>query len=96
MNVTRRLQLVIVTCGLLAGCAKAPGPVSVIADKPRTIKTAAECVSSDPAWSEVPDRDVKRAELARLWRENRQKYRTVIAARRVCRASVRSYAAAGR
>lgn len=76
---------------VLAGCATTPGPVSVLASPPKPARLAPECTRADPAWAELPDRDVTQSELARLWRTNRGRYRAVIASRRVCRASVAAW-----
>lgn len=73
---------------VLPGCAMSPGPVAVTSEKLRPIRVPAECTSSDPAWAELPDKDVRQSELARLWRTNRWRYRSIVAMRRVCRASI--------
>ncbi|HRD78451.1 MAG TPA: hypothetical protein PK264_21350, partial [Hyphomicrobiaceae bacterium] len=51
---------------------------------------AAECDEPDPDWSYLPDRDVRRAELARNYRINHDRYQAMKGRRGICRASLRA------
>ena len=74
----------------LAACAGTPPQPVIVSEPPTPIHVAPECLSPDPAWTDLPDRDVTQSELARLWRRNRQAYRSIVAARAVCRVSIRA------
>lgn len=73
---------------LLAACAKEPPEVVMVSTAPPTPSIAAECTSQDPVWAELPDADVRRGEAARNYRLNKDRYRSLLANRRICRASL--------
>ncbi len=70
-------------CGV-AGAIEAPKPeVKPVAPRP-----VAECLTPPPKWEPLPERDVRRSELARLWRLNGDRFDRMAAERRVCRAGL--------
>ncbi len=87
----RHAILIAAAALLAAACAKAPPPVSVVSEPAPAPLLPAECTSPDPAWRDLPDADVTRSSVARLWRVNRNAYRQVVGARRVCRASLAAH-----
>lgn len=72
----------------LAGCDKTPPEVVVAPAERLHPAIAAECRTDDPAWRDLPDADIRRAEMARNYRANKDLYRSVLDRRRVCRASL--------
>lgn len=77
-----------VVAAMLAACAKDPPEVVLVSQAPAIPVIAAECTSPDPAWTELPDADVRRSEAARNYRLNKDRYRSLLAKRRICRASL--------
>jgi uncharacterized lipoprotein YajG len=76
---------------LLAACAKdEPPQVVLVTQPPAPPSIAAECTDADAAWVELPDADVKRGEAARNYRTNKDRYRSLLAKRRVCRAGLKA------
>jgi hypothetical protein len=84
------LVLVLLVALAAAACSKEPPPVTVVSAPPVTPALPAECEAPDPAWTEVPDADIKRSTAARIWRANAQAFRTIKGLRRVCRAGLRA------
>lgn len=80
--------LAVVLAFAVAGCEKAPPEIVIVSAEPAAPVLAAECTDADPAWLELPDADVRRAEAARNYRLNKGRYRTLLAKRRVCRAAL--------
>lgn len=85
---------------MLAACAKDPPEVVLVSPAPAVPIIPAECLpctaadreqsrcNHDPAWTELPDADVRRSEAARNYRLNKDRYRSLLAKRRICRASL--------
>ena len=76
--------------GALAGCSSTPRTeYVVVSPEPVRPILAAECRPAERrAWRDLPDRDVRRSDLARLWRHNRSAHDDLEGARRVCWASL--------
>lgn len=73
---------------LVAACSKEPPEVVLVSAAPAVPVIAAECRSPDPAWVDLPDADVRRSEVARNYRLNKDRYRSLLARRGICRASL--------
>lgn len=81
----RLLALSVAT--ILAGCAPDAAPVVTMVE-PAPVSLPSECTSGDPAWVNLPDKDVKRSEAAKNYDTNKRQYNRVLARRSVCRAAI--------
>jgi hypothetical protein len=79
----------------LGGCSSRPAPeiVVVAAEPPRPVYPAECNPARDRGWQDLPDADVRRAELARNYAANRAGLRKLAASRRVCWAGLKAHAA---
>lgn len=73
---------------VLAACAKEPPQVVMVSAAPAVPVIASECTSADPMWVDLPDADVRRALVARNYLLNKDRYRSLLAKRLICRASL--------
>lgn len=78
----------VLVAAMLSACAKDPPEVVLVSQAPAVPVIAAECMSAAPAWSDLPDTDVRRSEVARNYRLNKDRYRSLLAKRRICHASL--------
>ncbi len=83
--------LVLLATLALAGCGKPePVPTPYVQSIERTY--ARECNSdADPKWKDPPDRAASRSESARLFRENKTRFRSLEKYRAACSASHRAH-----
>lgn len=88
-----RAAHLILALTFLSGCASTPEPKTRIVTVREPARTyAPECTAmDDPTWDILPDRDVRRAEGARNYRINRQKFATLERRRAACRASHKAH-----
>lgn len=78
-----------IAAAVLAGCAKEPPEVVLVAAETPPPAIAAECDDRrDPSWQELPDRDVRRSEGARQHDANKDRVRALKSARRICRGAL--------
>lgn len=74
---------------LVVGCAKERPEVVVVTSKPGQPAIPSECYpAGDPVWAELPDRDVRRSEGARILRINKERFADIKGYRRVCSAAL--------
>jgi hypothetical protein len=75
--------LILIAAVMLAGCSN-PVVVTSLAGVPN------ECLSSDPAWKQLPDSDVSRSEAARNYQTNKEAFKSMRSNRAICRAGLKA------
>lgn len=72
----------------LAGCGKPEPEIVLVEPEPRVIELPAECTSSDPAWTPMPDGDLDKKTIPRITKKNEASFAEVLGKRRVCRGAI--------
>lgn len=65
-----------------------PEVPTVVVTPAKPIALPAECTSSDTAWDEVPDADIKLSMSVRHDRINKDNYKAILSKRHVCRTAI--------
>ncbi len=86
-----RIYASLLSCFLLTGCGVAGAlETPAVATKAPEPRIVGECLTQSPPWERLPDRDIRRSELARLWRLNESRYQRMAGERRICRAGLKA------
>ena len=83
-------RAMVVATGLVLGACGGPpqAPITVVQPEAPVVYLPRECTVADPAWQDLPDRDVRRSEGARNLAANRSAYKQMQGRRGVCRAAI--------
>lgn len=85
---TIAILLTMATIVCMAGCADPSAPM--ISTKLAMPSVPHECLASDPSWTNPPDADEKRSDTARRERQNKDRFSSMRADRRICRAGLKA------
>jgi hypothetical protein len=87
-----RLSAAVAAAALSACASTAPPPPVVIGiDVPPPILPAECRTAGDPAWTDVPDADIRRRQSVGLWEVNRRAFHQLAASRTICAAALAAH-----